>query len=180
MKNKVSILFLILLVVAGLYMARKDSFHFSDAENISAVQVEEVQLKNHKVELSLNNVTLKAEERILNIVKLDVTHEEARVALLDFIISPNPHEDELRDADHHSMEVLNYEKEQALRIFGIRKLSENLSLNEFKKSVSFIVNHSHDDSLTELAQLSLEARLKGENYFENMIAAFEQDEVLNE
>lgn len=127
----------------------------------------------------LNQTELKANERIELITKLDLknaTDQEIN-EITDFINSTNPYAQQIQGADPHSMITLNYDKEVALRIYAIKRLSENLSNEAFKKVVTNIEKNAQDESLKRVGRLALEAKLKGESYFENLKKAIENQEL---
>ena len=128
----------------------------------------------------LRETKLSPVARVEYMLKLDVFDKTSREELLGFIVSSNPFEDQLLGAQAHSVEVLWYEKEQALRIAAIRKLTKDLAIDQLQKSVQFIKSHSEDEALTDIAQLALMARLKGEDYFTNMISGIKTIGVLDE
>lgn len=124
----------------------------------------------------LNKTDIKVADRIELITKLDLKNQNID-EITDFISSKNPYANEVQGADPHSIVRTNYDKEAALRVYAIKRLSESLSNEDFRKVVLNIESDAQDDSLKRISKLALESKLKGESYFENLKKAIENQEL---
>lgn len=123
------------------------------------------------VSLKLSNQELSPEDKIRTILEMDVSKKENVVALLNFIVSENPYTE---SNDPHSVDNLRFEKEASLRIYGIRKLSENLALKDFSEIVWNIKDRSESETIKKVAQEALKSKEQGRNYFTDTIKAIEE------
>lgn len=144
----------------------------STRESSFVSESEALQLENKQLSRELNNLNLKVEERISMLINLnlDKYQKEKTEELVNFIVSKNPYNE---DVDPHSADALSYQKEAALRIFAIRKLAENLSLEKFDSAVLEIEKKSEDSALKSIASQALDSKKQGRNYFEDTVKAVE-------
>ena len=109
--------------------------------------------------------------RLLKIVDFSKQKEETVETFVEFILSENPYD---LDADPHSSKALMGQREGAVRVFALKRLFENLTIEELTVIVQEVESNSSDSSLKRVAQQALKAKINGENYFENMIKGIEQ------
>lgn len=126
-----------------------------------------------KLVSKLQDTHLKAEERVDYLLKLDFAQNEKEKTevLVNFIVSQNPYNE---NVDPHSSDALFFQSEASLRIFAIRKLTENLSLEKLAQAVLEIENQSKDETMKRVAQQALKAKREGRNYFVDTLKAIEE------
>ena len=187
----VTIVSTLAIATMGFLLLKKDNSHslssiqnnktLNEVQNETNVQEEFVskdqetpfnkEEENPLAKLSDSNV--KAEKRISYILNLNLNDNESKNIniLIQFITSENLYDE---NVDPHSSDALAFQKEASLRIFAIRKLAENLSIEKFSEAVSTIEEKSENDSLRRIAKQALVSKSQGRNYFVDTLKAIEE------
>lgn len=187
----VTIVSTLAIATMGFLLLKKDNSHtlssIQNNKNLNEVQKEtnvqeEFVSKDQETPFNkeeenllakLSDLNVKAEKRISYILNLNLNDNESKNIniLIQFITSENPYDE---NVDPHSSDALAFQKEASLRIFAIRKLAENLSIEKFSEAVSTIEEKSENDSLRRIAKQALVSKSQGRNYFVDTLKAIEE------
>lgn len=187
----VAIVGTLVVTTAGILLVKNDASHslslIQNSKTLNKVQNEnEVQKEfvskdqekplnqeNENLLVKLSDLNLKAEKRIGHLLNLNLDDNESESIniLIQFITSENPYNE---NVDPHSSDALAFQKEASLRIFAIRKLAENLSIEKYSEAVSKIEEKSENDSVSRIAKQALESKSQGRNYFVDTLKAIEE------
>ncbi len=117
--------------------------------------------------LELRNPQLDPKVRVKTIRELSLGDEVSGPALelVALVISPNPI---VKDSDPHSVKAYEHQREAALRVYALRRLSEELSVENFAQLVAQIESEASDATLIRIATEALKAKQRGGNYFQEM------------
>lgn len=110
------------------------------------------------------NIEPKIRMRMMMNLYSDQNHSERIQEILRFIVSENPYE----GMNPHTTDELRFQKEAALRVFGLRQLSEKMPTEAFGEIVSYIEENSKDETIKRIANQAFEAKKKNQNYFDDI------------
>lgn len=122
----------------------------------------------------VNNDTLKLQDpdrepklRIKTIRELKlapvVTPDAAELVSLVVSVNPIP-----SGTDPHSATSYQHQREAAVRVYALRRLSEELDLENFEQIVLEIEQQASDAAIVNIAREALKAKRRGGNYFAEM------------
>lgn len=117
--------------------------------------------------LELQDPAREAKLRIKTIRELKLTPliTPEVTELVALVVSQNPIPS---GSDPHSASSYQHQREAAVRVYALRRLSEELSLENFEQVVSEIEQQASDAALVNIAREALKAKQRGGNYFVEM------------
>lgn len=117
--------------------------------------------------LGLRDAARDPKERVKTIRELKLGRELTPAAqeLVMLVISANP---VALSNDPHSASSYQHQREAALRVFALRRLSEELALETFTQTVEQIEREADDPALVNIAREALKAKERGGNYFQEL------------
>ncbi len=113
------------------------------------------------------------QDRVYKVRDLDLNSETPKGqdninSLIVFINSDNPY---LNDPDAHrphSFKSYQLQKEASLRVYSLKRISHALPVEKLRVQLQKVINGSSDQAIIKIAKQVLEAKEKGDDYFENL------------
>ncbi|MBC96976.1 MAG: hypothetical protein CME63_04460 [Halobacteriovoraceae bacterium] len=111
-------------------------------------------------------------ERVYQVkdLKIDSSSEGLANAeeLVVFINSENPYLNDPEAREPHSFKANQLKREASLRVFSIKRLSQELSGKNLYSKLNSIISGSQDQAIVNIAKQVLSHKKNGEDYFENV------------
>lgn len=121
----------------------------------------------------LSNTKNSPQDRVYKVRDLDLNGQTAIgrkniTALVTFINSENPYLNDPQAHQPHTFKSYQLQKEASLRVYSIKRLSKSLPISDLKGQLLNVIQASNDQTIVRIAKQVLEAKEKGEDYFESM------------
>jgi len=120
----------------------------------------------------LQDIKTPIESRVYRVKDLDLNIQSPKgreniEALIVFINSENPFQNDPQAQQPHTYKAIQFKKEASLRTYSIKRLSTSLPLKELIVSLNKVIDQAKDPTLVRIAKQVLEAKKNGQDYFEN-------------
>lgn len=127
-----------------------------------ATQAAPAEPKNDSLQLQDPAREPKLRIKTIRELKLTSSLTPEAVELVALVVSANPVPSA---SDPHSASSYQHQREAAVRVYALRRLSEELSLENFEQIVVEIEQQASDAALVNIAREALKAKRRGGNYF---------------
>lgn len=121
----------------------------------------------------LNDLQTPIQERVYAVRDLSLDPQESlgKKNLQDLIIFINSENPFMRDPEArapHNFKSRQLQKEASLRVYGIKRINQDLNYKDAQRALNQIIQKSNDKALIRIAKQVLDAKKEGQDYFENI------------